>query len=94
MAIDGLFVPGLIALVIGAIAARRLPLIGLVVVLGLILGLALSRYLLGLARPNLLDTFVLIALVQAGYLASALIPGRGAKAKTKITEYDKDTRAS
>ncbi len=94
MAIDGLLVPGLIALVIGAIAARRLPLVGLVVVLGLILGLALSRYALGLSRPSLLDTIVLVALVQAGYLASALIPQRAAAKQTKAQSYDKDTSAS
>jgi len=76
MGIDGLLWPGLLALTLGAIAARRLPLVGLVVVLLIVLATALARLWLGLARPTLVDTVILIALVQLGYLVSALVPPR------------------
>ena len=84
MTVQGLLVAALIALVLGAGAARRLPLLGLVVVLALVIAFALARYVAGLAYPSLLDTILLIAVVQAGYLVSALLPLGGARrARTK-----------
>lgn len=77
MTFDGLLVPGLLAFCIGAVAARRLPILGLVVVLVLIAGFGAARYGLGLATPDLLHVVVLVALVQAGYLVSAMIAPLG-----------------
>lgn len=62
---------GLVALVLGALAARRLPVGGLVIVLVLVLAVAILRILLGFAHPTILETVVLVALVQAGYLGGA-----------------------
>ena len=94
MDIDGLLLPGLLALASGAVAARRLPVGGLVVVLGLIVALAVARLLLDWARPTVLDTVLLVALVQAGYLASALVPRRAPRDQTKAQRYDKGPHAS
>lgn len=106
MIFDGLIVPGLVALAVGAVAARRLPLLGLVVVVTMIAGFALSRYVLGLATPSLVQTILLIALVQAGYLGAVLLSarsgdrqptGRAAKPVAKTGAKDgwgKDGRAS
>lgn len=81
MGMDGLLWPGLVALALGAIAARRLPLVGLVVVLLVLVAAIVARFWLGLARPTLIDAVILVALAQLGYLVSALVPPRSRAAE-------------
>ena len=102
MIFDGLIVPGLVALAIGAVAARRLPVLGLCVVVAIIAIYTLSCCVLGLAAPTLVQTIILIALVQAGYLAAVLLSARSAAksrtgrvAKSAAKDgWGKDGRAS
>lgn len=70
----GFVMPAVLALLIGGLAARRFPVLGLVAVLGLVLLLAVLRVGLGFSHPTVLETVLLVALMQAGYLASALLP--------------------
>jgi hypothetical protein len=68
-----------LAFVIGAVTARRLRVLGLVVVLGLLVAGGIAGMVTDLPNPTLLESALLMAAVQAGYLAGAL--GLGGRAR-------------
>mgnify|MGYP006969289681 CR=1 FL=1 len=81
----------LLAIAIGAVTARLMRVAGLVLVLAVLVMGGIAGVMTDLRHPTLLETLVLMALVQAGYLAGTLMwpaPRSRGEARTPLASED------
>lgn len=75
MAIETFLLAGGVAALLGVLAARMMRVLGLALLLVVIVVAGIGRVWLALPHPSLVESLVLLVLIQAGYLLGVLTLG-------------------
>lgn len=84
MAVETFLIAGGVAAMLGVVVARLMRVLGLALLLVAVTVAGILRIVLSLPHPSLMETLILLVLVQAGYLLGVLVFG-GPEAQTTPT---------